>query len=350
MYSILLYDIFIVVVEFMDKMLTKEHDVSEESRSSVVELLKEIGYNPIKNCCVYVKDEDPHGIVSFPKMDYDLSRTCSDLFIEPPKDKMGIYVMAIVPDRNLTGQIKYLYGIKKENRFMGGIPLDRKNVRVYIGEPENNGDDETASLDDGYLTVPTIIDENGILLGLGIVDLDLNVIPGYALKEADDLKSLIEHPKLLKAINTIMRAEETYSSILPKMRGIAEKFQDGYYDGKDDIRMQGAITSPLPDGRHIVSRLTVFTCSEYGNIPVIDGKVYVSASVMTPYGDVFRENDENPALIIETSPDTIEHDVKRIIQVLNGTDTVRDKGNFNLEASTHEAPAMTTEDESILYA
>lgn len=279
----------------------------EDAEEFIVAILEKNGYFPEDDTSVYRKYGSPIGFVFVPLEGDEVRSVWDSCFIESSINTgNAIYVTACLDDTDLLGQIRCLEGTKTENSMIGGLPLEKKYIRVRLEDGES-------------LTVPATLTDD-VYLGLGMVDENKNVLPGRPFRDAKTIESLLGHPRLISAVRTIQSAQTKYSEMLNEMRRIATARNDEFYDGRQDIRMQGAITTPLPDGRHIVTRLSTVTCSEKSrHVPEIDGNVYITVKVVTPYsGGAYglRATDEIPAYMKKTTKETLPEDVSGLIEHL----------------------------------
>lgn len=294
----------------MDQMsgneLMEYEDPLQGAEEFILDVLEKSGYEPKGDTSVYRKSGSPAGFVFVP-VGWDEARSVwGQCFIEKPlATGNSIYVAASLDSADLLWQIRCLEAIKTKNQMIPGIALDKKYLRVRI--------------DDGdYLQLPVTLTDD-VYLGIGLVDQNKNILPSRYFRDSETLESLLEHPKLGAAIDTINSAQETYKELLSVMRGIAEKRNDTFYDGRQDIYMQGVITTPLRDGRCIVARLSTVTCSEKTrNTMELDGNVYLSVGVRTPYYGSFGMTpiEEIPVYMEKTTKKTLSQDVSRLIDSL----------------------------------
>ncbi|MFH1432952.1 MAG: hypothetical protein ABIG84_07085 [archaeon] len=290
----------------------------------IMHVLEMNEYHPKDDTSIYCKDKGDVGFMFVPLNSDGVREACDSCFIDTPKDKKtAIYVTTFIDNPDLLWEIKNLKGKKSENKLTEGIMLDNRYIKIRCREPTiYKNADQIVSFNDEYLTLPMYTDDEdrGILLGLGVVDQNGKLQPGHSFKEATDLAALLEYPDITSMINQINSTQIQYRKSLEVMRNIAFNRGDVFSDGSEDMLMRGTITSPLPDGRQIIIKLSTITCNEKGgNVPEIDGSLYLQTKVATPYSAAsigLTALDEIPAYFRKTTKETIYSDVNELMEQL----------------------------------
>jgi hypothetical protein len=320
-----------IMTRMSEQKIIQGENTIHEIEKFIQKTLKNNGYTPFENTPIYWDGKnDNYGFVFIPLNHSEVRDAWNTGMIDDDVKNIeeAIYATAFIPSPELSAQMRSIDGVKTKNEVVLGIKTDKRFISIYTGDNYRETGTDTI-LPSDYLYLPISQDKDGIglYLELGIIDKE-NVYPVFSLKDAKTVESLIKHPMLIKATETISHAENRYNEIIPIMESIAHKEMNKYHDGEENLSMKGAITAHVPDGRQIVVKPSIFRCNERG-ILEIDGNVYIETRVITPYFDGtvdLRPLDEVPAYWKKTTKDTISIDVPQLIEEL--------KDDFKLKSET----------------